>query len=48
MLQKGVFRILGLDFKVGSLVGDLGIISINGRKGGEDGFGMVWILSSVL
>ena len=37
-----------LDFKVGSLMGDLGIISINGRKGGEDGFGMVWILSSVL
>ena len=34
----------GLDFRAGSLAGDPDIVSINGRKGGEDGFGLVWIL----
>jgi hypothetical protein len=36
----------GLDFRVSSLVGDPDVVSINGTKGGEDGYGLVWMLSS--
>lgn len=37
-----------LDFRAGSLVGDPDIVSINGIKGGEDGFGLASALGNIM
>jgi len=38
----------GLDFRVSSLVGDPDVVSINGTKGGEDGYGLASTLENIM